>query len=171
MSRRIYPYVGSSEIVRNLPNQSHRVQVTKSDDVMAWINSTNQQPEYDDLYFVTFIVDLDGDLWINDRRSEHVLCAKGDPVLSAGEIGFSIENDSLAVVEITNQSTGYCPEPESWDVVHNALKRANISHPDDFTNRIIFRLCKACNTKNIIKDDWYVCAVCDEPLSNLWNFS
>ena len=65
----------------------------------------------------------------------HVACAAGGPVLSAGEITF---DDDMTVAEITNQSTGFCPEPESWPAVSDALDRARdqtsrtIHHRGDF---------------------------------------
>src|SRR5437870_3719122 len=30
---------------------------------------------------------------------------------------FLVEGDAVAAAEVTNQSTGYCPEPESWPAV------------------------------------------------------
>jgi hypothetical protein len=113
---------------------------------------------------VTFIIDPSGQLWINDRRSEHVLCAGGGDVLSAGEMTFSLR-PKLEVVEVSNQSTGYCPEPDSWPAVENVLTRLGIPHPKDFTLICIFRRCEACHTLNLVKDDWFECAVCQSPLS------
>ena len=107
---------------------------------------------------------------IADRHSEHVACAEQLDVLSAGEITFEISNDQVHFTWITNQSTGYCPEPESWPAVKNALDKAKISRPDEFSTKFIFRLCKKCNAINIVKDDWYVCIECDATLNNKWNF-
>jgi hypothetical protein len=42
-------------------------------------------------------------------------------VLSAGEITFSRKGKSLVVSDVTNQSTGYCPEPKSWKAVKASL--------------------------------------------------
>ena len=170
MKNREYRYVGPDDIIKNLPVTSKRILVTSPASVINWIQDTKQSSEYDDLYVATFIVDTDGNLWINDRRSEHVLCAMGKNVLSAGEIAFELKEHDIEVIEITNQSTGYCPEPESWWAVKRALNPANIRHPSDFTMKVVFRLCNNCGTKNIVKDDWFECEVCQKPLSKVWNF-
>ena len=81
-------------------------------------------------------------------RSEHVACAAGGPVLSAGEITF---DDECNVPEISNQSTGFCPEPESWSTVERALDRVGIEHPGGFTIAVVFRLCPKCHERNIVK--------------------
>ena len=93
------------------------------------------------LIAATFVIDTDGRLRLADRRSEHVACAVGGPVLSAGEIFFSDEGDAATIEEVTNLSTGYCPEPESWSVVGDALDRLGVVHSGRFTTEVIFRLC------------------------------
>jgi hypothetical protein len=45
------------------------------------------------------------------------------------------------VTEISNESTGYCPDLDSWPAVAAVLDRAGICHPDGFTQPIIFRAC------------------------------
>jgi hypothetical protein len=167
---REYRYVGPSEIVKHLSAVSGRVLVQSANDVLNWIAETHQRSEYDELIVATFVVDTQGRLWINDRRSEHVHCAAGQNVLSAGEMAFELSDDVITVAEVSNQSTGYCPEPESWPAVGQALAAANTPHPTDFTMKCIFRLCENCGTKNLIKDDWYVCGVCQSPLNFEWNF-
>ena len=121
---RAYQYIGSQDIIDNLPEKSARVSVTSAKDVLEWIKNTKQSPEYDSCYVATFIISTDGKLWINDRHSEHVLCANGEDVLSAGEITFGVDKDELEIIAISNQSTGYCPEPDSWDSVAIALKNS-----------------------------------------------
>ncbi|MBF0289995.1 MAG: hypothetical protein HQM14_19435, partial [SAR324 cluster bacterium] len=61
------------------------------------------------------MISLNQELLLAPQRSEHVACAAGRDVLSAGQMAFDPETVSLE--EVTNQSTGYCPEPESWDAV------------------------------------------------------
>jgi hypothetical protein len=91
---RLYHYVGPREILSRAGRSGKRIH---SGDLQnpAWF---------------TFVVDEHGSLLIADRRSEHVACACGRPVLSAGEMFVR----GGEVVEVSNQSTGYCPEPESW---------------------------------------------------------
>ncbi|RUT07335.1 hypothetical protein DSM106972_025960 [Dulcicalothrix desertica PCC 7102] len=109
-------------------------------------------------------------MWIADRHSEHVQCARGQAVLSAGKITFTLTLLSLVVSAITNQSTGYCPESESWKVVASALAEANLVYPFDFTSKFVFRKCEVCSTTNIVKYDWFYCGVCDSNLPKEWNF-
>lgn len=59
----------------------------------------------------TFVIDLNGNLCLAERRSVHVCCAGGHDVPSASEVTFGISDKNLAVEWITNQSTGYCLEP------------------------------------------------------------
>lgn len=167
---RLYAYVGSPEILTMLPQQSQRLQVSSAKVALQWFTDTHQERQPDGTITVTFIVDAQGHLWMNDRRSEHVLCAAGQPVLSAGEMTFS-SHPPLEVVAVTNQSTGYCPEPESWPAIAQCLDRLNIPYPGAFTTDYHFRRCTNCGTRNLIKDDWYVCAACDAPLSAHWNFA
>jgi len=75
------------------------------------------------------------------------------------------------VIAVSNLSTGYCPEPASWPAVADALDRAGIPHPGRFTSAFLFRRCPACGERNVIKDDYFVCVVCDADLPAEWNFS
>ncbi len=119
----------------------------------------------------TFVIDSEGDLLIAERRSEHVAAAGGGNVLSAGEITAVREGAGVRVVEVSNQSTGYCPEPESWPAVASALDRAGIPHPGRFTYEAIFRRCPKCSERNLVKDEWFVCALCEADLPRAWNFA
>lgn len=165
-----YHYVGQSTIRDKLNDVSNRHHVAIASQVIEWIQQTNQPKNPDDTITVTFIVDTDKQLWINDRYSEHVLCAQGGNVLSAGEITFEVIDDGVEIVAITNQSTGYCPEPESYPAVKHALKDTDILYPLMFTTCYHFRRCDKCGMTNIVKDDWFVCGVCDTDLSREWNF-
>jgi hypothetical protein len=169
INHREYSYVGPKALQESLPLTSNRVCVTSSDDVLQWIKTSEQILDRDRSVVATFIIDMDVKLWIADRRSEHVLCA-GKNVLSAGEITFTIHSNFIEVSEITNQSTGYCPEPESWIAVETALITVGLNHPSEFTTAYLFRRCDSCGTTNIVKDDWFECGVCQAPLSRIWNY-
>ena len=83
----------------------------------------------------TYIVDTGGNLWLSDRRTEHVACARGAQVLGAGEIEIALGPDRVTVASITNQSTGYCPEPDCWPAVRDALARAGLEPPGAFSTQ------------------------------------
>lgn len=73
------------------------------------------------------------------------------------------------VTDVTNQSTGYCPDPDSWSAVSRALDRARVPHPGDFTDKVVFRRCPACAERNIVRDDDFTCALCNSALPTHWN--
>jgi hypothetical protein len=166
---RFYPYVGPTAIQARLGGRSGGTQVSSAADILVWVRATGQRPGPDGLVAVTFVIDPNGGLLIADRRSEHVACAGGRPVLSAGEMFFAIERERVEVSAVSNQSTGYCPEPESWPAVAAALDRIGLVHPGRFTTEIVFRRCPACQERNIVKDGWFVCGVCGADLPATWN--
>jgi hypothetical protein len=73
--------------------------------------------------------------------------------------------------ELSNQSTGYCPDLDSWSAVAIALDRIGLAHPGDFTHKIVFRRCPGCSQLNIVQDGDFVCAVCGSALPEHWNIS
>ncbi|HJZ90227.1 MAG TPA: hypothetical protein VKE40_05100 [Gemmataceae bacterium] len=97
-------------------------------------------------------------------------CAGGGEVQSAGEMFWWIDTGGVVLAEVTNQSTGYCPEPESWPVVAAALDRAQIPHPGALTCAFIFRRCERCGQRNVVKEGSFVCAACGWGLPLYWNF-
>jgi len=167
MGTREYVYVGPIEFRDAAKSQPAGISIATLDELRAWLSSGQTDRLPDGTCIATFTIDLDGKLLLAPRRSEHVACASGGPVLSAGEISF---DDDLTATEISNQSTGFCPEPESWMTVANALDRIGIQHPQRFTTEIVFRLCPSCGERNIVKDNWYYCTICDSDLPLDWNF-
>ena len=119
---------------------------------------------------VTFVIAPDGLLRVGPRRSEHVALAGGRDVLAAGEITFAPAATGWRVTEVTNQSTGYCPDPDCWPAVRSALDVLGIPHPADFTIKVIFRRCTTCGERNIVRDDDFTCALCESSLPAQWNF-
>jgi hypothetical protein len=105
------------------------------------------------------------------RRSEHVALAGSDVVLAAGEMTFVPAGAHWGVAEVTNQSTGFCPDPDSWPAVAAALGRIGLPHPGDFTDKVVFRLCPSCGERNIVRDDDFTCALCERVLPAHWNFA
>jgi hypothetical protein len=91
-------------------------------------------------------------------------------VLSAGELFFQVEGDRVEAAEASNQSTGFCPEPESWPAIAAAPDRVGVAHPGRFTTEVVFRRCEGCGERNAVKDGWFVCGVCGADLPAGWNF-
>ncbi|GAA4054832.1 hypothetical protein [Nonomuraea soli] len=161
MTRR-YDYVGPAEIRDQVRDGCSGRRIGGQDDLSRWLD---EQPEDERERPFTFVVDVDGALRLAPQRSEHVACAGGGPVLSAGEISFARDGDRWLVAGISNQSTGYCPDVASWAAVEVALDLAGLDHPGAFTHPIVFRRCAMCGQDNIVKDDHFVCAVCESALS------
>jgi len=167
MPPRQYKYVGPREIREVACTQPSGTAIKTARDLSRWLESKPTESTAAGNWIATFTINVDETLYLAPRRSEHVACAAGGPVLSAGEI--TLDNE-LNVAEISNQSTGFCPEPDSWPTVENALNRIGLNHPGRFTNAVVFRLCPKCNQRNIVKDSWYYCQLCDAKLPQTWNF-
>ncbi|MGW2015453.1 hypothetical protein [Streptomyces sp. NPDC001927] len=163
---RSYRYVGPVELKAAVRPGRGGCRISSAADFGSWIaeRSTAELAEP-----FTFVVGMDGVLRLAPRRSEHVACAEGDTVLSAGEISFTCEADWWAVSEVSNQSTGYCPDVTSWPEVARALDDAGLGHPSAFTHGVVFRRCPTCQGHNIVREDDFVCVFCDSDLPAMWN--
>ncbi|MEV7021921.1 hypothetical protein [Kitasatospora sp. NPDC093558] len=121
----------------------------------------------------TFVVDLSGFLRLAPRRSEHVACAGGELVLSAGEVRFGRADDGgsagWSADEVSNQSTGYCPDVVSWPALAAALERIGVRHSGGFTHEVVLRRCPACQGLNLVREGHFVCVFCDGDLPARWN--
>jgi hypothetical protein len=168
---KLYNYVGSEEIKLSIINFGIGTVIRSISDIRHWIDDTcDRKTISSNLVIATFVIDMHGELRLADRYSEHIACAGREPVLSAGEIFISWNKKYFEVSEITNQSTGYCPKIESWEHVEIALNKISINHPSCFTSEFIFRHCSSCLQINIIKDNFFICSVCNSNLSHEWNF-
>jgi len=167
--RPTYRYVGPKKIAERARSAPAGVRVESPEDVRRWIRQTGQDLDAAGSVIATFIIDESGWLRIADRRSEHVGCAGGSPVRSAGEMTFTIRRNGVSVTWVTNQSSGYCPEPDSWPAVEAALERAGIAAPDGFSQAFDFRRCPRCGAINIVKDGVFECGACSTPLPVEWN--
>jgi hypothetical protein len=167
----LYAYVGPKAIADRLSNAAAGTPIESVDDLLRWTRQARLASIGSYTITATFVIDESGILRVADRRSEHYACAGGKPVQSAGEMTFCISKGSAEVTCVTNQSTGYCPEPESWPSVREALERAKIAAPFDFLQKMIFRRCDCCGSINIVKDSTYICDVCSASLPRDWNLS
>jgi hypothetical protein len=119
----------------------------------------------------TFVVSLQGLLLLAPRRSEHVACAGGLEVLAAGELFFSRQAGRACLLRATNQSTGYCPDVDSWSALAHALAEVGAVRPAGFEPAFDFRRCEACGELSVVKERWFVCPFCDADLPQVWNVS
>src|SRR5215469_3208731 len=133
MMLRSYHYVGSKLLAQVVARQAEGAPIRAVADLERWIQDTRQQPDQWGLIVATFVITADGILRLADRHSEHVACAGGTVVRSAGELGFARGAAGWEVREVSNQSTGYCPEPTSWPAVASALEAIPLPHPGRFT--------------------------------------
>lgn len=165
-AHRAYRYVGPGDLRASIRPDTAGRRIDTEADFHTWADERTGA-EWTEPF--TFVISLEGSLLLAPRRSEHVACAGGAPVLSAGEISFRFRGDRWIVYEISNQSTGYCPDPASWPVVATALDRAHLEHPGRFTHEIVFRRCPACRELNIVREDDFACVFCDAELPDSWN--
>lgn len=159
----LFPYVGPDAIRIDAQRSPAGRRIASRSTLADWQRGQLN----DDDGWVTYTISASNDLSIAPRRSEHVACAGGGPVRAAGEMRFDLEGD---VVEVTNNSTGFCPAEDCWPAVQAALDAAGLRHPGAFTFVAIFRRCPACSERNLVKDDWYVCELCNAELPRKWNF-
>jgi len=164
---RRYRYVGPDEL-RDQTVAGEVVALDAPATLGDWLGRLDREERSEPF---TFVVALDGMLRLGPRRSEHVTLAGGRDVLAAGELGFAPAEEGWSVAEATNQSTGYCPDPDCWPAVSRALDRLGVPHRGEFTDKVVFRRCPTCGERNIVRDDDFTCALCDSALPRLWNFT
>jgi hypothetical protein len=165
-SRRAYRYVGPHHVIAAVQSADSAVAIRTAADFADWATAQTTEDLGEPF---TFVIGTDGVLRLAPRRSEHVACASGGRVLSAGEISFSTEAGRWAVNEVSNQSTGYCPDVTSWPAVAQALDQAHLDHPDYFTHAVVFRRCPTCQEHNIVREGHFVCVFCNADLPQRWN--
>jgi hypothetical protein len=163
----LYHYVGSRQIAERAGYVVRGTPITSSDDVVRWLTSRGEPPHTE--VTVTFVVNAEGTLLIAERHSEHVACAGNQPVRAAGELRFALEGGRVKVTRASNQSTGYCPEPESWAEVVAALRGAGLEPPEGFDPRCDFRRCVKCGSLNLVKCGVFECCVCEAELPAAYN--
>ncbi|MEU0087586.1 hypothetical protein [Streptomyces sp. NPDC006274] len=158
---RRYGHVDRPEIWRGAQGAPQGRIVRSAEDFHAWAG------ERDPAEFAepsTYVVDVDGLLRLAARRSEHVACAGRDSVRAAGEVAFRRDGGGWAVAEVSNQSTGYCPDPDCRPSVAAALDRAGVARPERFTHEIVFRRCTGCGEVSIVREGDFVCVLCGQDL-------
>jgi hypothetical protein len=116
----------------------------------------------------TYVVDRRGSLRLAPRRSEHVACA-GEPwVLAAGEVEFGDGGASLA--RLSNQSSGFCPEPETLGLVQEVFATLGLQSPGRFDPECHWRRCE-CGQVVLRKEGDDACPCCGTTLPTAWNLA
>jgi hypothetical protein len=167
---RVYEYIGPEVLRADAKAGIPKCRLRDCPDLAALVRTLELAEPNSDEVTLTYVVDAGGVLWIADRHSEHVACARGRGVLAAGELTVTPGRPGLKVIEATNQSTGYCPEPGSWEALAKALDSEGIPGPSRFEHVFVFRRCTACGATAIVKDEFFECAECGDALSADWNF-
>jgi hypothetical protein len=162
----VYRYIGPAVLAEGTRPGPDVIIVTSAQVLTQWL-ADRPVDELGEPF--TFVVGFDGRLRLAPQRSEHVDCAGGRQVLAAGEMLFARDGARWSVNEVSNQSTGYCPDPGSWPAVAMALDHIGLARPGDFTHKIVFRRCPPCGQVNIVRDDDFACAVCGSTLPAYWN--
>lgn len=163
---RRYAYVGPAA-VREAAGAVGGAAIATRVDLAKWIASHAAELAADG-FTVTYVVTPNGFLRVAPRRSEHVACAGGGDVLAAGEL---VLGRDASVVEASNLSTGFCPEPSCWTELAATLDHADVPRPAGFAHPVVFRRCVSCGQRNVVKEGVFVCAVCDADLPAEWNFA
>lgn len=162
-----FVYVGPPEFIEQ-GFSSDRFRIQSRADLVAWRAKVSDL-ERDGTAASTYVITENKELWVADRRSEHVSCARGLRVIAAGEIFLSRDG---TIDRITNQSTGYCPSRESWAGVEETLRLLKVACPSGgFDPAFQFRRCTSCGEVQLVKDDFYYCTTCSAELSVEWNVS
>lgn len=163
----LFVYVGPPEFTEQ-GFSSDRFRIQSSADLVRW-RLLISDLERDGTAASTYVITEDQELWVADRRSEHVSCARGLRVIAAGEVFL---NRDGTIDRMTNQSTGYCPSKESWTGVEETLRSLKIACPSGgFDPAFEFRRCTSCDEVQLVKDDFYYCTTCSTELNAEWNVS
>lgn len=158
-----FAYVGPPQLLAHARTSPPGTPIATRADAVAWFAAHGRQ----EAGWATYVVDDVGTFRVAPRRSEHVACAGGASVQAAGELRFDATG---GVHEVSNNSTGYCPREDCWEALRVALDNAGVPRPEGFTFVAVFRRCPSCGERNLVKEHWYVCALCDASLPQRWNF-
>ncbi len=168
---KLYRYVGPPEVRRAADMESPRHEVVGVEGLLAWVAAQGiSRPGTRD-FILTYVVLPDGTMFVSHRNSEHVACARGGMVLAAGEITFAKSRIGLELVDVSNLSTGYCPEVRSWEAVAPALAAAGLGEIRAYSQAFEFRYCRGCECTCIVKDGIYECPACLGELPREWNYN
>ncbi|MEG8277530.1 hypothetical protein [Streptomyces sp. AHA2] len=73
------------------------------------------------------------------------------------------------MTEVSNQSTGYCPNATSWAAVARNLDEVGLERPSSFSHEVVFRPCLDRQEHDIVREDDFICVFCGSDLPQTWN--
>jgi hypothetical protein len=167
----LYSFVGPPQIRMSADFETPRHEVKNAAALLQWARQMDGAIKGLRDFVFTYVVLPEQRLFVADRRSEHVACARGDAVLTAGELFVSLVNGRLQVDGASNLSTGYCPEPGSWRALQLALEGTDLGSLEGFEPSFEFRRCEWCEQNCLIKDEVFECPGCNVELPQHWNFA
>lgn len=167
---KLYTYVGPDSIRATARFDTPRHAVVDAAELLSWVSAHLGFSRRDHQITLTYVVRPPNLLFVADRHSEHVACARGEMVLTAGEITFERHGSDLRLLDTSNLSTGYCPESISWPALSSALVAAGFPKIEGFTQPFEFRYCIPCQQTCVIKDDVFECPSCFTNLPHDWNY-
>ncbi len=71
-----YKFVGDKELLKLVKSELKGTLISSIADISNWITKTNQKKDNNSEIIATFVIDTASNLRINDRHSEHIICAK-----------------------------------------------------------------------------------------------
>ena len=77
MNHRPYRYIGPEDIRRRTVGNTERFCVRQAADVLRCLARLEPAAACRSYVPTTYVIDPQGQLWLADRRSEHVACAAG----------------------------------------------------------------------------------------------
>jgi hypothetical protein len=164
---RLYNFVGPRRVVELAHAPIARCEPADAQELRRWLLDQRMGSPV----ALTYVVTLRRRLCVAPREAEHVACARAMPVLAAGEVTVAMARDAVRVLSLTNQSSGYCPEPSCFEAVTLALDALGILAPTSFEHEFIFRRCPTCWTIVVVKDDDFTCPSCETTLPPAWNLA
>jgi hypothetical protein len=128
---KLYPYVGPAAIKARVACRPAGTRISSAADLLDWVRGTGEHPGHDGLVAATFVIDAGGDLLLADRRSEHVGCAGGGPVLSAGEMFFRVNGEEIEAVATRSAGSGTSRKTAGSSVELRGARPPNPRHQVD----------------------------------------
>ncbi|MBI2668939.1 HEAT repeat domain-containing protein [Candidatus Woesearchaeota archaeon] len=121
-----YRYNGSDEGCKRAQSAKGRILVLADELARHEQQLQENQAGFDFERPQTYIVDMEGLLYIGGTLNEHVQVAQGQDVLAAGELKFERTGILWSVVYVNNRSNSYYPAASSFAWVKEFLEQSDV---------------------------------------------